>query len=111
MSIIDELEATLKKNKKVILIASDFFKTEETLAILDVYKDIKVLSADDRCSQYDKAKLITYDEEQELLDLYHMYEFSDKFLVLENSHQYGSVFHYVDEGLISFEEAIKSLIS
>ncbi len=109
MSTIDKLKTTL--NKKVILIASDFSKTEEALAILDVYKDIKVLSTNNMCSYHENAELITYSEEQELLDLYHLYEFSDRFLVLENSSMYGSVFHYVDEGVLSFDEAIRSLIS
>ncbi|WP_022755892.1 hypothetical protein [Butyrivibrio fibrisolvens] len=110
MLIIDKLMDTLSKNKKVILIASDFSKTEEALAILDVYKDIKVLSTDGSCSYHDNAEQISCGEEQELLDLYYLYEFSDKFLVFENSSNYGSVFHYVDEGMISFEEAINSLI-
>ena len=107
----EELKEILNTNKKVILIASDFSKIEEALAILDMHKDIKVLSVDDRCGQHENVQVITRDEEREILDLYYMYEFSDKFLALENSSQYGSVFDYVEEGIISFDEAIRSLIS
>ena len=110
MTLKDILTEKMELNRKVI-IASDFSRIEEALAILDMHKDIKVLSVDNRCGQHENAKVITRDEERELLDLYHMYEFSDKFLVLENSSQYGSVFDYVEDGIISFDEAVRSLIS
>jgi hypothetical protein len=107
----DKLEGTLKDNRRVLLIASDFSKTEEALAILDGYKDIKVLSTDPASAKHENVQEISVDQEKEFLDLYHMYEFSDKFLVLENSDQYGSMLNYVDGGLISFSEALKSLVS
>lgn len=105
------LTTYLAQYRKVILIASDFSRIEEALAILDMHKDIKMLSVDGRCNRHENAQVITRDEEREILDFYHMYEFSDKFLVLENSSQYGSVFDYVEAGIISFDEAIRSLIS
>jgi hypothetical protein len=110
-AIFEELEVALNSNKKVVLISSDFPRIDETLDILDEYKNIRVLSADVVCNKFENAKVITKKEEQGLLNLYHMYDVSDKFLVLENSSQYGSVFDYVNEGIISFDEAIKMLIS
>lgn len=107
----DKLEGTLKDNRRVILIASDFSKTEEALAILDGYKDIKVLCAVPGCAKFSNVQEISAKQEKELLDLYHMYEFSDKSLVLENGEQYGSMLNYVEGGLISFDEALKALIS
>lgn len=107
----EKLEGTLKDNRRVILIASDFSKTEEALAILDGYKDIKILCSASGCTKYSNVQEISAKQEKELLDLYHMYEFSDKFLVLEDSKQFGSMLNYVEGGLISFDEELKALIS
>ena len=65
----EELKEILNTNKKVILIASDFSRIEEALAILDMHKYIKC------------------------------------YLCM------AGVFDYGEEGIISFDKAIRSLIS
>ncbi len=45
----DRLTAYLAQYRKVILIASDFSRIEEALAIPDMDKDIKVLSVYGKC--------------------------------------------------------------
>ncbi len=45
----EELKEILNTNKEVILIASDFSRIEEALAILDMHKYIKVLSVYGKC--------------------------------------------------------------
>jgi hypothetical protein len=43
-------------------------------------------------------------------ELYRMYEFSDRFVVLSESEQYGSIWNYVRSGIMTPEEALELLI-
>lgn len=60
----DKLEGTLKDNRRVILIASDFSKTEEALAILDGYKDIKVLCSAQGHTKFSNVQEISAKQEK-----------------------------------------------
>lgn len=54
-------------------------------------------------------KQITMEEQEQLLQLYHMYEFSDRFSVILTESTYGSLFNLVEAGLLDMEEAAEAL--
>ena len=53
---------------------------------------------------------ISPDEEKELLNLYRTYEFSNRFHVISCEEICGSLFNYIEQGLLSEAELIKSLL-
>lgn len=55
-------------------------------------------------------KMFSREEEIDIKKLYLMYEFSDKVRLLEDSPQYGSLQNYVENGLITVEEAKKAAL-
>lgn len=54
-------------------------------------------------------KQIAGKEQEQLLQLYHMYEFSDRFSVISAESTYGSLFNLVEAGLLAMEEAAEAL--
>ena len=55
--------------------------------------------------QYISKKSMEY-----LAELYHMYEFSDRFQIVSYSGSYGTLFNYVHTGLLTLNEAIKAFL-
>lgn len=54
---------------------------------------------------------ITEEEKEQIINLYFTYEFSDKFtFVSRNNINYGGLFHFIDTGILSKEEAFEALI-
>lgn len=49
-------------------------------------------------------------KEKELLDIYHLYECSDRFQVISQSQEHGSMFRYLEQGLLSTEEMVEALL-
>lgn len=62
--------------------------------------------ADDQQIAY---RQITKKAQDELLELYNMYEFSDRFRVVSGNRQFGSVWNYVDAGILTEQEALEAL--
>lgn len=54
-------------------------------------------------------KQITEEEQEQLLQLYRMYEFSDRFSIISRESTYGSLFNLVEAGLLDMEEAAEAL--
>lgn len=52
---------------------------------------------------------LTEEEQKQFLLLYHMYEFSDRFSVLAKESAYGGLYHLMETGLLSMEEAAEAL--
>ena len=55
--------------------------------------------------------VISKEDMKDLLDLYRSYEFSDSVLVVEDMQICGSVWNYVSNGLLTFDEACEALLS
>lgn len=51
------------------------------------------------------------EEQEQFLRLYHMYEFSDRFSVISWENAYGGLFHLVETGLLSMDEAAQALFA
>ena len=89
---IEQLEEDLKNGCVVVNIADSFPWKEIAKQIYEAKDNVRIISNPD------------------LIKLYRTYEFSDRFIVLDDSCQYGSVWNYVSEGTLSVEEALESLI-
>lgn len=57
-----------------------------------------------------KILVLPAEKYQDLVSLYHTYEFSDRFRVVGRSRQHGGLFHYVDSGLLTEEEVFELIL-
>lgn len=53
---------------------------------------------------------ITTEQQAELLKVYHMYEFSDRFRVVSRDSRFGSIWNYVDAGILTEQEALEAFV-
>ncbi len=90
----------------------EFERVFVKIAALETFeKEIWVYSCNK--IQYPEGLLyrrISVKEAEDLLQYYFMYEFSDKFYAVCYTHTYGSLFHYMNVGLLTMEEAAESLL-
>lgn len=110
MPIKDKLEKDLELYKKVVLVESSFPRAEEVLAILEEFECVHCYVRPD-IEKTCISEPIDAEQEKELLDLYYLYEFSDRFSVCGTSDQFGTVWNYVDAGLMTFDDAVKSIVN
>ncbi len=93
--IAGKLNMSLNGKRRLVYMAEDFFLKDRALNILKKLEDKGVEIVDDPAA----------------LELYRMYEFCDKFIVLSESEQYGSIWNYVKKGMISPEEALDAVLA
>lgn len=91
--IAERVSCLLDKNRYVVYVDDSFAWKEAAVSYLGSRHDVEIVT--------DKA----------MIELYYLYEFSDRFIVLSESEQYGSVWNYVKGGLITFEDAMDALFS
>ena len=53
---------------------------------------------------------VSHEEAQELYKLYLTYEFSNRFEICSDNMRYGTIFNYVDTGIMTEEEAVNALL-
>ena len=70
------------------------------------YANVEIWQCFEEMSDY-----ISRDEIDNILEMYHMYDFSDKVLVISDPDQFGSVFNYVKNGILSKEEMVKAVLA
>ena len=106
--IIHELENYLTEYDCIILLISHNISIR---AVVDIYREHFALEngrmlilttprkeyENDRRTEY---SIISNEKQNQLRDLYYTYEFSDKFIVIDESKQYGSLHNYVKAGII-----------
>lgn len=117
--ILVKLELDIIKYNKIFLILDNeqlrdkqsiyscFHKTEDknqNILILSVFNNPIYLSP------FITYRLITKEDAEYICDLYHMYEFSDRFFLISKERQYGVLFNFVNIGLINPEEAWEALV-
>jgi len=116
---IRELENNLNKYDKVILINGldnkNLDLTELIIDYLEMKKVvIKILLLSSTISENDKqtytVQKISKEDEQIIVSLYRIYEFSDRFFLIDNGNHNGNLFNYVEKGLLTLEEAIEAMI-
>lgn len=93
---------------------------------LDTYDLILLVENDDRLSfgglmgkllnsqafrkSEKKILVLPAEKYQELVLLYHTYEFSDRFKLIGRSNQHGGLFNYVDNGLLTEQEVFELIL-
>ncbi len=90
--IIDRIQENLKSEKTLIYIDKDFYLKDKVCKALNNKQDYQLI------------------EDPEVMNLYRMYEFSDKIIVFSEDSQYGSIWNYVRKGFLTAEEAIDALL-
>ena len=127
MIMIDKLKQDIEKYNKIIIwhISSvplwQLFKDCYRLMIKNDYQNILCLYSTD--SYYEDEREILsdssrniivkkLDEKQmnELMEVYHMYEFTDKIHIVSENLQYPSMLNYVTTGMLTEEELYKALL-
>ncbi|MCI8949844.1 MAG: hypothetical protein HFG49_07335 [Lachnospiraceae bacterium] len=109
IDVYDKIVLIQLEEKEAITIMNKFEKPD---IVNNIDQKILVLST----VEWDKHSSFTYkkieDEESlALVNLYHTYEFSDKFLVLSNSNTFGTLFNFCDTGLLDLDEVLKSILA
>lgn len=98
--IFDSRNKSIENLMKQFLKSKVLHKTDKKVIIYGYLENI----------QNDQYRVITKSEYEDSINLYHMYEFSDKFKVISDSAQYGSMLNYLTTGIISQEEYFEALL-
>lgn len=112
------IQALLQKYDKVFLVTCLFPQKEWDCfsSIFTMYKsrDLKVtflLEEGINSPSHFDGLVISHSEAEYLYKLYLTYEFSDRFIVFADSTQYGTLFHYIETGILTEEEAIGAMLA
>lgn len=109
-TILMEIEKDLEQFDRILLITNEC--TSLFPAVTDAI-NILVLSISALPVESDSHityRQITKEQQTELLQTYHMYEFSDRFRIVSRDDQFGSIWNYVDAGVLTEQEALEALV-
>ena len=110
------LEDSLRKYRRTYLISPKFMKsmfdyfdgnhTEEVGSVLIITTG----------KEFDNVwfmpiRIVSSEEYYILRKLYFTYEFSDRFRLVEDTGKYGTMKNYIETGIITEEQAVRSLFS
>lgn len=110
--IICKLEKAIVSGKRIILFNCDnntILNTILNKIEVDKIENVEIWVKKEYYSKSKIVKVITDEEIFDLLKLYKMYEFSNRFYVVSDSEQYGNVFNYIRNGIITEEEMADAL--
>ncbi len=116
--LLTALECYLNEYDRIILIinssigesdlVSKFINSE---AVKNNTKKIMIMSSDNAPeSEYYVYYRLSKAEEKQLVSLYMMYEFSDRFQILAYGNNFGNIFNYVNTGLMTWEEMFEAIL-
>ncbi|MBR0091198.1 MAG: hypothetical protein IJP92_05835 [Lachnospiraceae bacterium] len=123
--MIKQLEYDLKEYEKVYLVTSEFsgggdladhvlHVAEEGVTASETGGRILVLfsvGTEGNSSPTVSFRKITAEEEKDLILLYYTYEFSDRFRLITDTDAYGTLWNYVQTGVLTREEALYAMIT
>lgn len=72
--------------------------------------NVEILQCIGESSNYEYSTYVTRKEMDEILEIYHMYDFSDKVSVVSEPDQYGNLFNYVKNGILTKQEMVDALL-
>lgn len=111
--IVCELEQKISEGKRIFLLNQ---YDEKLLGLLckgikehDLW-DAEVWHCMDDASGYYQAQRISRKEMDEVREMYFMYDFSDRVSVISDTSQYGSLFNYLENGVITIEDMMEALL-
>lgn len=77
---------------------------------LVIYVDDEFRWKDLVYEKYGNREKVLLSSDMREFEMYRMYEFSDRFIALSESAQYGGVWNYVRNGILTPDEALELLI-
>lgn len=115
MKFVEDISRDLEKFDRILLLSGN--KSEELLKTFfesDVLRErnrkILILSTLNRLDTQNgtcEYHRISKEEQEILISLYNMYDFSDRFLLISDNPQYGSLLNYVKTGIMTMEEVFR----
>ncbi len=73
--------------------------------------NVEVWHGLDGISDNDKIKKKSVNQISEILKLYRLYDFSDRLFVISETSQYGNLFNYEENGVLSPEELVEAWLT
>lgn len=111
--IVCALEQKIKEGKRIFLLDQHDAKLLGLLC--KGLKEHDLLDAEvwhcmDEASGYCRVQRISRKEMDEVREMYLMYDFSDRVSIISNPAQYGSLFNYLENGVITAEDMMEALL-
>jgi hypothetical protein len=110
---VQELNELVNEGKKIIIFNSQklpLLRIMITTLMHERYKDILFWHTSELTSSAVNIKHITQEQMLQFLDLYYLYDFSDKVIVVSDSELYGSLNNYLNTEIITLEEIAEALL-
>ena len=116
--IINDLEEYIRQSDLVILVDINCANPMTDMlcrsnALLETSRRVVIISVVNMSIKYEKHiyRTVTELEMRILLEIYRLYESSDRLLLFTDSRNYGSTWNYVNNGLLSSEEMLDALMA
>ena len=112
------IEKDLNEYKKVILVIDGILKDENYTEKICSFLNMNNLSGDVKVYSKEKIKIlypsftgVSENEQKEILDLYHTYQFSDRFEVFGKSENFGNILNYLEADIMNIREIMEAYFS
>lgn len=109
----EKLNRAITSGKIVIIYDYDSLEIMQLLSERLVSKNVshvEIWQSIDEKSDSELSIYVSKDVVEKAVNMYHMYDFSDKVFVISDSDQYGSLFNYVKTGILTAQEMVDALL-
>ncbi len=112
-SVIYELENRIKSGKSIIIFNLNNLVVLHSLydcLVCGMYSNIEIWQSIEEMPMQSQSCYLVKDQLEEIIEIYCMYQFSDKVSVVTNSAQYGNLINYIQTGIITEKEFVDALL-
>ena len=113
IKIRERLNTSITSGNKVIILDYDSLDIIHLLCKVLVSKNIsnvEIWQSIEEKPNSEHAKYVSKEDIDNVINIYRMYDFSDKVFVVSDTDQYGSMFNYVKNGIVSKQEMVDALL-
>lgn len=113
IKIRERLNTSITSGNKVIILDYDSLDIIHLLCKVLVSKNIsnvEIWQSIEEKTNSEHAKYVSKEDIDNVINIYRMYDFSDKVFVVSDTDQYGSMFNYVKNGIVSKQEMVDALL-
>lgn len=108
---VSDTETVITSKKKIILIDLSVDVIINNILIKPKNNEfIEIWYYDDSKKDGEKVLTRSRDEMNSFLEVYRLYDFSDKVIFISDSNQYGTLFNYVKTGILTEQEMVDALL-
>lgn len=111
--LICKMEELLSARKRVILLATydkKILDYVEEILNNRLMENVEIWHCINDVEQGSRLRRISAEEMKDVLEIYRIYDFSDKVIFISDSEQYGNLFNYVNNGILTTEEMVEALL-